>query len=410
MTRGIHLAAPILSHVTYDHILPTNKFFFCGKMRPLWTEKLAWFFLATALVLHSACNSGLQSCKFAGIVLIGAQVVVEENPSPQLSDYDAFLASIDELIDLDLAAEARTPVDSVDQVETPKPPPTNNSDQEKVVVADYFESLSVSELQEVCRKCGFDIVPDDTSLSHADYVSAARKCVQLEEEVNAVLAQHPELAAELDAEIERMLKKKTKLEEERRQLLAEKEALERQLKALSSPQDQSDVVGDLNTAPPKPIVCVSGENIEDSSTINEAETKENPLAEATATEEDNAISGAYYPDTFPDIFIISLQELYGRVRRDIRIVMSLLRPIYRVVLKPVITPLTAIIDRHVWQPFYQEHETQIQLYQQKLSTAIRQIQNTTVTKYEELRLSSKPLRERIHLQVQDLWKRATAAA
>jgi hypothetical protein len=376
-------------------------------MPPLWTEKLAWFFLATALVLDSARNSGSQSFKFAGIVLIGAQVVVEENPSPALSDYDAFLASIDELIDLDLAAEAGTSGDTVDQVETALPPQTNNSDQEKVVVADYFESLSVSELQEICRKCGFDIVPDDTSLSHADYVSAARKCVQLEEEVNAVLAQHPELAAELDAEIERMLKKKTKLEEERRQLLAEKEALERQLKALSSPQDQSHVVGDLNTTPPEPIVCVSGENIEDSSTINEAET--NVLAEATATEGENAISGAYYPDTFPDIFIISLQELYGRVRRDIRIVMSLLRPIYRAVLKPVITPLTAIIDRHVWQPFYQEHETQIQLYQQKLSTAMRQIQNTTVTKYEELRLSSKPMRERIRLQVQDLWKRATAA-
>jgi hypothetical protein len=110
---------------------------------------------------------------------------------------------------------------------------------EDLVVQDYLETLSNEELEKICLDRGFslaargdpdkDEVGQHPELRREDYLAAARRCLTLEDEMNAIIAAHPELAAELDAEIERMKRHKMELERERDEILAQKAMLEEQL-------------------------------------------------------------------------------------------------------------------------------------------------------------------------------------
>jgi hypothetical protein len=105
-------------------------------------------------------------------------------------------------------------------------------EQEEITVDDYLATLSVEELQAICGDRGFAIEEDQASvdgLTYEDYLEAARRCLTLEEEMNAVLTEHPALAAEIEQEIERLQDTKARLEEERTSMLAEKALLEEQL-------------------------------------------------------------------------------------------------------------------------------------------------------------------------------------
>lgn len=86
---------------------------------------------------------------------------------------------------------------------------------EDIHVEDYLESLSLSELDEICQHRGFAV----EGSTREDYINAARRCLSLENEMNAILAANPELAAELEKEIERMKAEKERLEAERHDLL-----------------------------------------------------------------------------------------------------------------------------------------------------------------------------------------------
>lgn len=99
--------------------------------------------------------------------------------------------------------------------------------QESIHVDDYFSSLSTEELQKICRDRGFEI---SNAMSREEYIEAAKRCVSLEDDINAVLNEHPELAAEIDAEIHRLEQQREKLEQEREAMLREKEFLEQQLR------------------------------------------------------------------------------------------------------------------------------------------------------------------------------------
>jgi len=101
----------------------------------------------------------------------------------------------------------------------------------EIVVEDYLASLSTSDLRQICLDRGFDIAQDgQKELTHKDYMEAARRCLTLEDEMNAILAENPELAAELEAEVARMKASKEELERERDEMLAEKAFLEEQLR------------------------------------------------------------------------------------------------------------------------------------------------------------------------------------
>jgi len=83
-----------------------------------------------------------------------------------------------------------------------------------------LHNMTESELEKICTDLGFalqkDIVDDATGevivFSHGDYVEAARQCLSIEKELEDVLAEHPEILEELEAERTRMMQEKERLE------------------------------------------------------------------------------------------------------------------------------------------------------------------------------------------------------
>ena len=211
---------------------------------------------------------------------------------------------IDELLDLDddtvvLEADIQNPVEldveadlgskSRDVSETDNSAVDQNLDvppSEGIRVKSNLESMSIDELESICRQRGFALEGDN--LLHADYVEAAKRCLSLEDEINAIIAENPDLAAELEHEIERMAQEKDRLEKERDALLAEKEALEAQLNA--SGIDVADLTTVGNTAS-----SLSSEGL------------------------------PYDPTSSIDVFRHSLSLLWARVGGDIRFVGKALR-------------------------------------------------------------------------------------
>lgn len=132
----------------------------------------------------------------------------------------------DELLDLDQVTDetlpdTTTPGNSTDEIDSD---PVG-----EITVKSSFESMSNEELKAICLERGFEVASDE-SWAHQDYVEAAERCISLEDEMNAIIAQNPELAAELESEIERMAAERNRLVEERDAMLAEKEALEQKLR------------------------------------------------------------------------------------------------------------------------------------------------------------------------------------
>jgi len=80
------------------------------------------------------------------------------------------------------------------------------SGQEEYSQAD-LESMTEIELEDICVKRGFQLVNDEPDdLTKQDYIEAAQRCLAIEQEMNELLAQYPELADELEEEIKRMEK------------------------------------------------------------------------------------------------------------------------------------------------------------------------------------------------------------
>lgn len=107
----------------------------------------------------------------------------------------------------------------------------NITKAKEIKVRSNLESMSDGELQALCSERGFVFENEGGgALTHEDYVEAAKRCLSLEDEMNAIIAGNPDLAAELEEEIERMRLEKERLEQERDTLLAEKIELEEKLR------------------------------------------------------------------------------------------------------------------------------------------------------------------------------------
>ena len=159
---------------------------------------------------------------------------------------------------------------------------------DEIAVDDYLVTLSTEELQKICWERGFALEePDDDSLTHDDYVEAARRCLSLEEEMNAVLNEHPELAAEIETEIQRLKGQKERLEAERDAMLQEKELLEAQLAQAG----------------------VDLDNFRNSS--NAATTRKDPA-----------------DMNFPELLVESFRQLYERVKKDVEFVVRVTQPVW----------------------------------------------------------------------------------
>lgn len=153
----------------------------------------------------------------------------------------------DEVLDLD-EVEA-VPSHNLDKEVTSKNVTANLTVEEKmgeaekgIKVKNHLESLSDAELEKLCKDRGFAVAVDGGGeLTHEDYVEAAQRCLSLEDEMNAILAENPELAAELETEIERMKLEKERLGQERDGMVAEMATLEEKLRL--SGVDPSSLAG-----------------------------------------------------------------------------------------------------------------------------------------------------------------------
>eukprot|EP00544_Gedaniella_sp_CCMP2646_P015695 CAMPEP_0202482898 /NCGR_PEP_ID=MMETSP1361-20130828/2264_1 /ASSEMBLY_ACC=CAM_ASM_000849 /TAXON_ID=210615 /ORGANISM="Staurosira complex sp., Strain CCMP2646" /LENGTH=260 /DNA_ID=CAMNT_0049110977 /DNA_START=117 /DNA_END=899 /DNA_ORIENTATION=- len=75
-------------------------------------------------------------------------------------------------------------------------------------------ALSDAQLEEICTVRGFELVHDDETFTHDDYVEAARQCLAIEEDMHDILQEHPEILEELEQEREYMMHEKERLEQE----------------------------------------------------------------------------------------------------------------------------------------------------------------------------------------------------
>jgi len=70
-----------------------------------------------------------------------------------------------------------------------------------------LEAMTEIELESICVQRGFQLVNDESDeLTKQDYIEAAQRCLAIEQEMNELLAQYPELADELEEEIKKMEK------------------------------------------------------------------------------------------------------------------------------------------------------------------------------------------------------------
>jgi len=93
-----------------------------------------------------------------------------------------------------------------------------------------LEAMTEVELEAICVTRGFQLVNDEADeLTKQDYIEAAQRCLAIEQEMNELLVNYPELADELEEEIKRMEKEN-----------AEKQAYAESLQENRIPNDSTD--------------------------------------------------------------------------------------------------------------------------------------------------------------------------
>ena len=160
-------------------------------------------------------------------------------------------------------------------------------EEEGITVEDYLSRLGIDELHKICLDRGLDVEEGSVPLTRDDYVEAARRCLSLEDEMNAILNEHPELAAEIEKEIERLQTQKARLEEERDAMLKEKELLEAQLEQAGVDLENFKAQGNASVAPKDPANM-----------------------------------------SFPELLLESFRQLFERVKQDFKFVAKVTQPVW----------------------------------------------------------------------------------
>jgi hypothetical protein len=229
----------------------------------------------------------LQLIVLVSFLLLGGTWGEEEVPSSSGDSADDIMATeimeeVVNTISTPVVSESSTEPAAEAAAEPTAEPAAEPADT--VEVQDYLETLSQGQLEQICKERGFAI-DEKEPLQFSDYVEAARQCLSMEDSINAILAENPELAAELEVEIDRMKDEKHRLETERQELLAQVASLQAQLE--NAGQDASE--------------------------FNHLLQENHKAANMT----------------FPELFTESMVELYHRVRSDFVVVGKLLAPIFK---------------------------------------------------------------------------------
>lgn len=177
------------------------------------------------------------------LIYIGGLSAEDLAQDKTLTDDDDVDKDEGDLLDLDIIEEVLSQQSSEQLGDlATQPIPANESISEDIIVPVSDESVQIKsnldtmtddELVAICQEHGVDIPVVGklgSNPTHEDLVNAAKKCLSLEDEVNAILAEDPDLSADLESEIERMKVEKERLEKEREAILAEKAELEEKLR------------------------------------------------------------------------------------------------------------------------------------------------------------------------------------
>ena len=99
---------------------------------------------------------------------------------------------------------------------------------QQLTTEEHLLTLTNQQLEDICTERGFYLEPEEgfsvDDYSHEEYVDAALQCLALEAEIEAAIAENPEILEELKREAERMKEENEKLEAEVMRLLKENDA------------------------------------------------------------------------------------------------------------------------------------------------------------------------------------------
>jgi hypothetical protein len=193
----------------------------------------------------------------------------------------------------------------------------NTTSSSSIHVQSNLQSMSDEELIAICTERGYEITienPDNNSsrgtvgvtLTHDDYVNAATQCLSLDKVVNQMIADDPDIAADMEHEVERIRHEKEKLQKEQDTILQEISSLEEELR--QSGVDPTTIVD----AAPSVIASVASRN----------QTKKN-LTDLTVDE----------------VLYESFVQLFDRVGNDIQFVA---RIVQHIIVQPAVTSLSLI--------------------------------------------------------------------
>uniref|UniRef100_A0A7S4ER17 Uncharacterized protein n=1 Tax=Pseudo-nitzschia australis TaxID=44445 RepID=A0A7S4ER17_9STRA len=161
-----------------------------------------------------------------------------------------------------------------------------------------LEAMTEAELEDICIKRGFQLVNDEAvELTKQDYIEAAQRCLAIEQEMNELLTQYPELADELEEEIKKMEKEN-----------AEKQAMVDELENQTS--------NDTTRASPEPGMAFHREktqedNKNDDGMGSEVDNDELFISEEVPVDEpvDNSMTGEEEEATLPDTAANDTEQL-----------------------------------------------------------------------------------------------------
>jgi hypothetical protein len=215
----------------------------------------------------------------------------------------------------------------------------NSADNSTIHVESNLKSMSNEELIAICTERGYEIsVEDDDDsnndsnasvLTHDDYVNAAMQCLSLDKVVNQMIADDPDIAADMDYEVERIRHEKEKLQQEQESILQEISSLEEELRA-SGIDPTSIAVGGNTTG------TTSTGN---SSTITTTTTT-SPSTKVTSSVESASFTKINMTDmTVDEVLRESFVQLFDRVGKDIQFVA---RIVQHMLVQPTVTSLSLI--------------------------------------------------------------------
>jgi hypothetical protein len=260
-----------------------------------------------------ACTICILHCALMRISSVSAQLEDDEEAEAlyqQLFDADD--------ADFEKQLKEAQQVKQPEEKQEPSSSSSSSSSSSLKVEKDYLDHLSTAALEKICLDRGFAVAEttDEATnktvpLTREDYLEAARRCLTLEDEINLILAEHPELAAELESEVERMRQQKERLEAERNTLQAELRLLQTQLEEAGV--DISNIASLTSTVQAKDKLT----NLKDM--------------------DPNSM-------TLEQVLRYTLTELVERVKSDMKFVWSSIRP--------VVAPLIPTV-KHMWKSFGQ---------------------------------------------------------